>query len=59
MKLLKHDDTILIKPEAVESLFNSPIKPDLYFINTTQFIEISEARNPILRRDNNFGMVPD
>lgn len=49
---------VLSSLKAVTSLFNSPIKSDLYFINTTQFIGNKwGTKNPILMRDNDFGMV--
>ncbi|MDY3905256.1 MAG: SPFH domain-containing protein [Lawsonibacter sp.] len=39
-------------------MFNSPIKSDLYFINTTQFIGNRwGTKNPILMRDKDFGIV--
>lgn len=43
---------------ALPRLFNSPIKSDLYFINTTQFIGNRwGTKNPILMRDKDFGIV--
>lgn len=49
---------ILSSLKAVTSLFNSPIKSDLYFVNTTQFIGNRwGTKNPILMRDNDLGMV--
>ncbi len=43
---------------ALPNLFNSPIKSDLYFINTTQFIGNKwGTKNPILMRDKDFGIV--
>lgn len=43
---------------AVPYLFNSPIKSDLYFINTTQFINNNwGTTSPILKRDSEMGMV--
>lgn len=49
---------ILSSLRAVTSLFSSPIKSDLYFINTTQFIGNKwGTKNPILMRDNDLGMV--
>ena len=49
---------ILSSLKAVTTLFNSPIKSDLYFVNTTQFIGNKwGTKNPILMRDNDFGMV--
>lgn len=49
---------VLSSLRAVTSLFNSPIKSDLYFINTTQFIGNKwGTKNPILMRDDDFGMA--
>ncbi len=49
---------ILSTLEAWPSRFNSPIKSDLYFINTTQFINNKwGTKNPILKRDPEMGMV--
>lgn len=49
---------ILSSLKAVTTLFNSPIKSDLYFVNTTQFIGNKwGTKNPILMRDNDLGMV--
>ncbi len=49
---------ILSSIRAVTSLFNSPIKSDLYFINTTQFIGNKwGTKNPIIMRDDDFGMI--
>lgn len=49
---------VLSSFRAVTSLFNSPIKSDLYFVNTTQFIGNKwGTKNPILMRDNDFGMA--
>ena len=46
--------TILAAPFG----FNSPIKSDVYFINTTQFFGMKwETASPILRRDSEMGMV--
>lgn len=43
---------------ALPHLFNSPIKSDLYFINTTQFINNRwGTRCPIIKRDSEMGMV--
>lgn len=43
---------------ALPTLFNSPIKSDLYFLNTTQFINNKwGTRHPILKRDEEMGMV--
>lgn len=44
--------------KAIPYLFNSPIKSDLYFINTTQFIGIRwGTKGPIIMRDKDFNMV--
>lgn len=49
---------LLSSLKAVPYLFNSPIKSDLYFINTTQFIGNKwGTKGPILMRDNDFGVV--
>lgn len=43
---------------ALPYLFNSPIKSDLYFINTTQFIGNRwGTKNPIMMRDSDFNIV--
>lgn len=43
---------------AFPTLFNSPIKSDLYFINTTQYINLPwETPNPIIKRDSEMGIV--
>lgn len=43
---------------AIPTLFNSPIKSDLYFINTTQFINNRwGTKNPIIKRDPEMGIV--
>lgn len=43
---------------ALPTLFNSAIKSDLYFINTTQFINNRwETKNPIIKRDPEMGIV--
>lgn len=49
---------VLSTLKALPHLFNSPIKSDLYFINTTQFIGNRwGTKNPILLRDQDFGVV--
>lgn len=49
---------ILSSLRAITTLFNSPIKSDLYFVNTTQFIGNKwRTKNPILMRDNDLGMA--
>ncbi len=49
---------VLSSLRAITSLFNSPIKSDLYYINTTQFIGNRwGTKNPILMRDNDLGMA--
>ncbi len=49
---------ILSTLAAVPYMFNSPIKSDLYFINTTQFINNKwETKNPIIKRDSEMGIV--
>ncbi len=43
---------------ALPSLFNSPIKSDLYFVNTTQYINNKwETKSPIIKRDAEIGIV--
>lgn len=43
---------------AFPSFFNSPIKSDVYFINTTFFINNRwGTKNPVIRRDPELGMV--
>lgn len=43
---------------AIPYLLNSPIKSDLYFINTTQFLANKwGTKNPIILRDTTMGMV--
>lgn len=43
---------------ALPTLFNSPIKSDLYFLNTTQFINNRwGTKNPIIKRDAEMGIV--
>ncbi len=49
---------VLSKLAALPYRFNSPIKSDLYFINTTQFINNQwETKNPIIKRDPEIGLV--
>ncbi len=49
---------ILSSLAALPSLFNSAIKSDLYFVNTTQFINNKwGTKNPIIKRDRELGMV--
>ncbi len=49
---------ILSTLEALPYLFNSPIKSDLYFINTTQFLNNKwGTKNPIIKRDPELGIV--
>lgn len=43
---------------ALPTFFNSPIKSDLYFINTTQFFNNRwGTKNPIIKRDPEMGIV--
>lgn len=43
---------------AIPFLMNSPLKSDLYFVNTTQFLNNKwGTTNPIIVRDNEMGMV--
>ena len=49
---------VLSSLAAVPKLFNSPIKSDLYFINTTMFIGNKwGTKNPIVMRDSDFGVI--
>ena len=49
---------VLSSLKAIPYLFNSPIKSDLYYINTTQFIGNKwGTKNPILMRDDDFGVI--
>lgn len=49
---------ILSSLAAIPSLFNSAIKSDLYFVNTTKFINNRwGTKNPIIKRDEELGMV--
>ncbi len=49
---------LLSKLAAFPYRFNSPIKSDLYFINTTQFIDNHwETKNPVIKRDPEIGLV--
>ncbi len=49
---------ILSTLAAIPHMFNSPIKSDLYFINTTQFIDNKwGTKNPIIKRDSEIGVV--
>lgn len=49
---------ILSSLKAFVNFFNSPIKSDLYFINTTRFINNEwNTPNPILLRDKDMNMV--
>ncbi len=49
---------ILSSLSAVPYLLRSPIKSDLYFINTTQFINNKwGTKQPIIKRDPDMGMV--
>ncbi len=57
-KLDTHNLPLLSKLGAIPYALNSPIKSDLYFINTTQFIDNKwETKNPIIKRDPEIGMV--
>ncbi len=49
---------ILSTLAAIPRKLNSPIKSDLYFINTTQFINNKwGTKNPIIKRDPEIGLV--
>lgn len=57
-KLDTNNLPVLSSLAALPRLFNSPIKSDLYFINTTQFIGNRwGTKNPIMMRDTDFGFV--
>lgn len=57
-KLTTGNLPVLSSLKAVGRLFNSPIKSDLYFINTTRFIANRwGTKNPIIMRDADMGMV--
>ena len=57
-RLDTHNLPILSSLAALPRLFNSPIKSDLYFISTTQFIGNRwGTKNPIIMRDADFGVV--
>lgn len=57
-KLNTENLPVLSALAALPYLFNSPIKSDLYFINTTQFINNHWAtKNSIIKRDSEMGMV--
>ena len=57
-KLDTNNLPVLSSLAALPRLFNSPIKSDLYFINTTQFIGNRwGTKNPIMMRDADFGFV--
>ena len=43
---------------AFKHAFNSPVKADLYFVNTRQFVDNAwGTRNPIMMRDPDLGMI--
>ncbi len=49
---------ILSTLAALPHMFHSPIKSDLYFINTTQFINNKwGTKNPIIKKDPELGLV--
>ena len=49
---------ILSTLAAFPTFFSSPIRSDVYFINTTQFINNEwETKNPIIRRDPELGLI--
>lgn len=57
-KLDTHNLPLLSNLAALPYKFNSPIKSDLYFINTTQFINNRwGTKNPILMRDPDFDVI--
>lgn len=49
---------VLAALEAIPTLLISPLKADLYFVNTTQFLNNKwGTKNPIILRDKEIGMV--
>ena len=57
-KLATGNLPLLCALAALPTLFNSPIKSDLYFLNTTQFINNRwGTKNPIIKRDAEMGIV--
>src|ERR1700687_5321660 len=49
---------ILSKLGAWKTGFNSPIKSEVYFVNTKQFTDLKwGTSNPVMMRDSDFGMV--
>src|SRR3989449_11028034 len=49
---------ILSKLGAWKHGFNSPIKSEVYFVNTKQFTDLKwGTSNPVMMRDSDFGMV--
>src|SRR5258707_3172630 len=49
---------ILSKLGAWKTGFNSPIKSEVYFVNTKQFTDLKWGTpNPVMMRDSDFGMV--
>src|ERR1700704_704192 len=49
---------ILSKLGAWKTGFNSPIKSEVYFVNTKQFTDLKwGTSNPVMMRDTDFGMV--
>ena len=56
--LLTENLPLLSELDAIPSLMNSPIKSDLYFINTTQFLNNKwGTKGPVITRDEDMGMV--
>ena len=49
---------LLSEIDAIPTLMNSPIKSDLYFVNTTQFLNNKwGTKNPIILKDADLGMA--
>ena len=57
-KLSTKNLPVLSTLAAFPTFFNSPIRSDVYFINTTQFIDNAwETKNAIIRRDPELGLI--
>ena len=57
-KLATENIPFLTKMLSLPTGFNSPIKADVYFVNTKQFIgQKWGTQNPIMMRDNDFGNI--
>lgn len=57
-KLSTKNLPVLSTLAAFPTFFNSPIKSDVYFLNTTQFINNPwSTKNPIIKRDQELGLI--